>query len=67
VIAVKMLNAMTGTHDEQFEAEVNVLMKLKHKNIAELLGYCDGRHEKGNTVLRWKRNCFVMSISLREA
>ncbi|TVT97048.1 hypothetical protein EJB05_57723, partial [Eragrostis curvula] len=45
VIAVKRLQAMTGTQEEQFEAELNVLMKLQHKNIVKLLGYCDEKQE----------------------
>ncbi|KAK3134155.1 hypothetical protein QOZ80_6AG0545650 [Eleusine coracana subsp. coracana] len=41
VIAVKKLKELVpGIHDRQFENEVFNLMRLKHKNIVRLIGYC---------------------------
>nr|WDY61369.1 WTK6-vWA [Triticum aestivum]WDY61370.1 WTK6-vWA [Triticum aestivum] len=40
-IAVKVLHKnMTGTDDGQFEHEFKNLMRLKHQNIVQLVGYC---------------------------
>ncbi|TVU49087.1 hypothetical protein EJB05_00378, partial [Eragrostis curvula] len=41
MIAVKKLTmSMPGVHDRQFENEAHHLMRLKHPNIVQLVGYC---------------------------
>ncbi|KAL6601607.1 hypothetical protein ACP70R_044827 [Stipagrostis hirtigluma subsp. patula] len=40
VIAVKKVVFRQGEHENQFENEVSHLMRLKHKNIVRLVGYC---------------------------
>ncbi|XP_051177032.2 G-type lectin S-receptor-like serine/threonine-protein kinase SRK isoform X2 [Lolium perenne] len=40
IVAVKKLVQPTSISSNQFENEVNFLMKLKHPNIVRLLGYC---------------------------
>ncbi|VAI68366.1 unnamed protein product [Triticum turgidum subsp. durum] len=39
-IAVKKLHQMLWIEDEQFKNEVNNLMRVQHKNIVRLVGYC---------------------------
>ncbi|KAF8673294.1 hypothetical protein HU200_048850 [Digitaria exilis] len=39
-IAIKKLHQMVGLDDEQFKKEFNNLMKVQHKNIVKLVGYC---------------------------
>ncbi|CAL4979924.1 unnamed protein product [Urochloa decumbens] len=39
-IAIKKLHQMVGLDDVQFKKEFNNLMKLQHKNIIKLVGYC---------------------------
>ena len=39
VLAVKRL-FNTHMHEEQFQGEVECLMKVKHKNVVRFLGYC---------------------------
>lgn len=40
-IAVKLLHHMPGQDDEQFEKEYSNLASLEHKNIVQLVGYCN--------------------------
>ncbi|KAF7105395.1 hypothetical protein CFC21_106208 [Triticum aestivum] len=40
VVAVKKLVMGMPTSEKQFENEVNLLMKLEHPNIVQLVGYC---------------------------
>ncbi|CAO2149658.1 unnamed protein product [Urochloa humidicola] len=39
-IAIKKLHQMVGLDDVQFKKEFNNLMKVQHKNIIKLVGYC---------------------------
>lgn len=39
-IAVKKLHPMLGLDDVQFKNEFNSLMRVQHKNIVRLVGYC---------------------------
>ena len=39
-IAVKKLHQMLWIDNEQFKNELNNLMRVKHKNIVRLFGYC---------------------------
>ncbi|XP_044432510.1 putative cysteine-rich receptor-like protein kinase 35 [Triticum aestivum] len=55
VLAVKRL-FNTHMHEEQFQDEVECLMKVKHKNIVRFLGYCADTqgnisHYKGKMVM----------------
>ena len=40
MVAVKKLVQSMTSSQEQFENEVNLLMRLKHPNIVRLVGYC---------------------------
>jgi serine/threonine protein kinase len=54
MIAVKKVESMLGSKEQcerakkQFENEVNLLMRLKHPNIVQLLGHCYETHH-----IRW--------------
>ncbi|KAL6846935.1 hypothetical protein ACP4OV_022788 [Aristida adscensionis] len=51
MVAVKKLTLTTpGNQDMQFENEVHHLMKLNHKNIVKLVGYC---FETENTLVKY--------------
>jgi serine/threonine protein kinase len=39
-IAVKKLRETSPIHDNQFKNEVGSLMKVNHRNIVKLIGYC---------------------------
>ncbi|KAM7252693.1 hypothetical protein ACFE04_008202 [Oxalis oulophora] len=39
-VAVKMLSNSSSQGYQQFEAEVNLLLKVYHKNLTTLVGYC---------------------------
>ena len=39
-VAVKKLHPVVWIDDEQFKNELNILMRVKHKNIVRLVGYC---------------------------
>ncbi|XP_044429075.1 cysteine-rich receptor-like protein kinase 34 isoform X3 [Triticum urartu] len=61
-IAVKKLHQMLWIEDEQFKNEVNNLMRVQHKNIVRLVGYChhtsqifvehEGKHVSASVVER---------------
>ncbi|KAH9665571.1 protein kinase domain-containing protein [Citrus sinensis] len=40
-VAVKMLSASSVQGYKQFQAEVELLMRVHHKNLTTLVGYCD--------------------------
>ncbi|MCD7447356.1 hypothetical protein HAX54_027832 [Datura stramonium] len=45
VVAVKKLNKMVTEGEEEFEAEVNSISRTNHKNLVQLLGFCnEGQH-----------------------
>jgi len=46
VIAVKKLHSKPGLDDNQFENELLNLMKLHHKNIIRLVGYCSETRDR---------------------
>ncbi|KAL6847342.1 hypothetical protein ACP4OV_023195 [Aristida adscensionis] len=55
-IAVKKLTStMPGINDRQFENEVSLLMRLKHPNIVQLVGYCS----ETDNILAWYNGKYV--------
>ncbi|CAM0878530.1 unnamed protein product [Alopecurus aequalis] len=66
VVAVRTLHPLQGIDDEQFQNQCANLVKLKHKNIVRLIGYCsEEQHElskyNGRFVFTSKTNrmlCF---------
>ncbi|XP_047057892.1 L-type lectin-domain containing receptor kinase IX.1-like [Lolium rigidum] len=43
-VAVKMLSAESSAQGrKEFEAEVRIISRLKHRNLVQLLGWCDSR------------------------
>lgn len=51
VAVKKLMSTMPDTKDRQFENEVHHLMRLKHPNIVQLLGYCS---EKENILVEYE-------------
>ncbi|KAK1426327.1 hypothetical protein QVD17_14998 [Tagetes erecta] len=41
VVAVKKLDRVIDDGEKEFEAEVNAIARTHHKNLVQLLGYCD--------------------------
>ncbi|KMT14414.1 hypothetical protein BVRB_4g071930 [Beta vulgaris subsp. vulgaris] len=39
-VAVKKLDRTSGDTDKEFKTEVNVIGKMHHKNLVQLIGYC---------------------------
>lgn len=50
-IAVKKLHQMLWIDNEQFKNELNNLMRVKHKNIVRLVGYC---HNIAHILVEYK-------------
>ncbi|GJM95386.1 hypothetical protein PR202_ga12116 [Eleusine coracana subsp. coracana] len=50
VAVKKLMSTIPDTKDRQFENEVHHLMRLKHPNIVQLLGYCS---EKENILAEY--------------
>lgn len=50
-IAVKKLHPVLWIDDEQFKNELNILTRVKHKNIVQLAGYC---HHTSQIVAEYK-------------
>ncbi|KAK1575184.1 hypothetical protein Q3G72_003299 [Acer saccharum] len=46
-VAVKMLSPSSVQGYKQFQAEVELLMRVHHKNLTTLVGYCDDGTHKG--------------------
>ncbi|KAJ4717964.1 protein kinase family protein [Melia azedarach] len=46
-VAVKMLSPSSVQGYKQFKAEVELLMRVHHKNLTSLVGYCDERTNMG--------------------
>ncbi|XP_051226185.1 uncharacterized protein [Lolium perenne] len=44
-IAVNKLRLMPGIEERRFESEIGHLMKLKHENITQIVGFCDEEEE----------------------
>ncbi|GLT59539.1 hypothetical protein SLA2020_323520 [Shorea laevis] len=45
LIAVKRLDKMVKDNDKEFQAEMNAIGKTNHKNLVQLLGFCnEGQH-----------------------
>ncbi|KAM0842198.1 hypothetical protein ACQ4PT_058508 [Festuca glaucescens] len=43
-VAIKMLSAESSAQGrKEFEAEVRIISRLKHRNLVQLLGWCDSR------------------------
>jgi hypothetical protein len=44
-VAIKMLSSESSAQGRrEFEAEVRIISRLKHRNLVQLLGWCDSRH-----------------------
>ncbi|KAJ0541481.1 putative transferase, protein kinase RLK-Pelle-LRR-I-1 family [Helianthus annuus] len=46
-VAVKMLSESSSQGYKEFQAEVKLLMEVRHTNITSLVGYCDDNNHKG--------------------
>ncbi|ESW22558.1 hypothetical protein PHAVU_005G163100 [Phaseolus vulgaris] len=46
-VAVKMLSSSSVQGFQQFQAEVKLLMRVHHKNLTSLVGYCNEETNKG--------------------
>ncbi|XP_027926507.1 LRR receptor-like serine/threonine-protein kinase IOS1 [Vigna unguiculata] len=46
-VAVKMLSSSSVKGFQQFQAEVKLLMRVHHKNLTSLVGYCNEETNKG--------------------
>ncbi|XP_022980506.1 putative leucine-rich repeat receptor-like protein kinase At2g19210 [Cucurbita maxima] len=46
-VAVKMLSPQSVQGYDQFEAEVDLLLRVHHRNLTGLVGYCDESTKKG--------------------
>ncbi|KAI7750414.1 hypothetical protein M8C21_008869 [Ambrosia artemisiifolia] len=46
-VAVKMLSESSSQGYKEFQAEVKLLMEVRHTNITSLVGYCDDSNHKG--------------------
>ncbi|KAL2332312.1 hypothetical protein Fmac_019893 [Flemingia macrophylla] len=46
-VAVKMLSPSAGHGYQQFQAEVKLLIRVHHKNLTSLVGYCNEETNKG--------------------
>ncbi|KAK0597926.1 hypothetical protein LWI29_029978 [Acer saccharum] len=44
-VAVKILSKLSAQGFQQFEAEVELLMRVHHRNLVSLVGYCDEDNE----------------------
>ncbi|KAG7615641.1 putative cysteine-rich receptor-like protein kinase 45 RLK-Pelle-DSLV family [Arabidopsis thaliana] len=62
-IAVKILSTSSIRTERQFHNELNILSKLKHKNLINLLGFCTKRDQHG-LVYEFMPNssldCFIL-------
>lgn len=43
---MKRLSSSSNQNVEQFKNEISVLLKLQHKNLVKILGYCMEEDEK---------------------
>lgn len=44
-VAIKMFSSESSAQGrKEFEAEVRIISRLKHRNLVQLLGWCDSRH-----------------------
>ncbi|KAI4305449.1 hypothetical protein L6164_028814 [Bauhinia variegata] len=46
-VAVKMLSPESTQGHQQFQAEVKLLLTVRHRNLTSLIGYCNGDTHKG--------------------
>ncbi|PQM33855.1 putative LRR receptor-like serine/threonine-protein kinase [Prunus yedoensis var. nudiflora] len=46
-VAIKMLSVSSVQGFQQFHAEVNLLMRVHHKNLTSLVGYCNDKTKVG--------------------
>ncbi|WVZ61745.1 hypothetical protein U9M48_011569 [Paspalum notatum var. saurae] len=42
-VAIKKLSAESSQSRKEFEAEVRIISRLRHRNLVQLLGWCDSR------------------------
>jgi serine/threonine protein kinase len=64
MIAVKKLVQSISGCQDQFENEVNLLMKLKHPNIVQLVSYCYEtqhlhNHYEGKSIFAENTQCLL--------
>ncbi|XP_037419120.1 probable L-type lectin-domain containing receptor kinase V.3 [Triticum dicoccoides] len=64
MVAVKKLVQSMSSSQEQFENEVNLLMKVKHPNIVQLVGYCYEtqhlrNHHEGKFIFAGSTECLL--------
>lgn len=60
IIAVKKIFYSNTIEDKMFTQELKCMMKVEHKNIVRLMGYCSHTEEKevhfeGHTIMAEKR------------
>ncbi|XP_040994385.1 G-type lectin S-receptor-like serine/threonine-protein kinase LECRK2 [Juglans microcarpa x Juglans regia] len=46
LVAVKKLNSLAQESEKELKAEVNIIGKTHHKNLARLIGFCDERQQR---------------------
>ncbi|GJN35249.1 hypothetical protein PR202_gb23999 [Eleusine coracana subsp. coracana] len=62
VAVKKLMSTMPDTKDRQFENEVHHLMRLKHPNIVQLLGYCSEKENILRTIVFYSNVIFQIAI-----
>ncbi|MQL93244.1 hypothetical protein Taro_025880, partial [Colocasia esculenta] len=66
-VAVKMLSKLSSQGEKEFRAEVLTLIRVHHRNLVPLLGYCD---EKENLALVYEymaHGCLVDHLKGKES
>ncbi|MQM03187.1 hypothetical protein Taro_035969 [Colocasia esculenta] len=66
-VAVKMLSKLSSQGEKEFRAEVLTLVRVHHRNLVPLLGYCD---EKKNLALVYEymaHGCLVDHLKGKES
>jgi len=74
MIAVKKFNSsIPGAKDRQFDNEANHLMRLKHRNVVQLIAWCSETENiymwsttENTSALRSQQGCFAWSTCLKE-
>ncbi|XP_059295154.1 receptor-like protein kinase ANXUR1 isoform X1 [Lycium ferocissimum] len=50
-LAIKKAHTESYTSTEEFENEIRLVSKVKHKNLVSLVGFCQGAGQKGAKIL----------------